>query len=80
MLDSVHCTSRLDFDQREINITPELIKQLESAGSKKLSWYLLNIYSQYYSLQHCFIIKLWSTVLILVPATNLIFNIVFPAN
>ena len=39
MLDSVvHCTSRLDFDQREINnITPELIKQLESAWSKNLS-------------------------------------------
>ena len=37
MLDSVHCTSRLDFNQREINITPELIKQLESAWSKNLS-------------------------------------------
>ena len=37
MLDSVHCTSRLDFDQREINITPELIKQLEWGWSKNLS-------------------------------------------
>ena len=37
MLDSVHCTSRLDFDQRDINITLELIKQLESAWSKNLS-------------------------------------------
>ena len=37
MLDSVHCTSRLDFDQREINLTPDLIKQLESARSKNLS-------------------------------------------
>ena len=37
---------------------------------------LLFIDSQYYSLQHCFIIKLGSSVLLLVPTTNyLIFSV-----